>query len=85
MDKQRINCLTQLKGKSIYFENFLKNYFFNLNFITNEDHFNSLTQKQKRALGYDCAHLFWVINGLAPTREEMALKNSQDFPYSIYV
>ena len=85
MDKERINCLPELKAQPIYFKNFLKNYFFDFNFKTNEDHFSSLTHKQKRALGYDCPHLFGVINGLVPTHEEMALKDSQDFPYSIYV
>ena len=85
MDKERINCLPELKAQPIYFENFLENYFFDWNFITDQDHFNSLTHKQKRALGYNCPYLFGVINGLTPTREEMALKDSQDFPYSIYV
>ena len=85
MDKEKINCLPELKTQPIFLENFLINYFFDLNFNTNEDHFNSLTRKQKRDLGYDCPYLFGVINGLAPTREEMALKDSQDFPYSIYV
>ena len=85
IDKERINSLPELKAQPIFLENFLKNYFFDWNFNINEDHFNSLTHKQKRALGYDCPYLFGVINGLAPTREEMALKDSQDYPYSIYV
>ena len=85
MDKEKINCLPELKAQPIYLENFLENYFFDLNFNTDQDHFNSLTHKQKRALGYNCPCLFGVINGLVPTREEMALKDSQDFPYSIYV
>ena len=85
MEKERINCLPELKAQPIYLENFLENYFFDLNFNTDQDHFNSLTHKQKRALGYNCPCLFGVINGLVPTREEMALKDSQDFPYSIYV
>ncbi|MZH15286.1 MAG: hypothetical protein F3742_11015 [Nitrospinae bacterium] len=84
-DKERISQLPELKAQPIYLENFLKNYFFDWNFKTNEDHFNSLTQKQKRALGFDCPYLFGVINGLIPTREEMSLTYSQDFPYSIYV
>ena len=85
IDKERINSLPELKAQPIFFENFLKNYFFDLNFNTNEGHFNSLTHKQKHDLGYDCPYLFGVINGLAPSRKEMSLKDSQDFPYSIYV
>ena len=84
-DKERINYLPELEAQPLYFENFISNYFFDCNFKTNEDHFNSLSSKQKRDSGYDCPYLFGVINGLTPTREEMALKNSQDFPYSIYV
>ena len=85
MDKERIKGLPELKGQPIYLENFLENYFFNCHFNTDQDHFNSLPHKEKNALGYNCPYLFGVINGLAPTREEMALKDSQDFPYSIYV
>tara|TARA_B100000686_G_scaffold259940_1_gene272529 strand:- start:779 stop:1399 length:621 start_codon:yes stop_codon:yes gene_type:complete len=85
IDKERINLLPELKAQPIYFENFLENYFFDRNFNTDQDHFNSLTHKQKQALGYNCPYLFGVINGLAPTREEMALKDSQNFPYSIHV
>lgn len=84
-DKERINYLPELEAHPIYFENFISNYFFDWNFKTSEDHFNSLTSKQKRDSGYDCPCLFGVINGLIPTREEMALKESKDYPYSIYV
>ena len=85
MDKERINCLPELKAQPIYLENFLENYFFDSNFNTDQDYFNSLTHKQKRDLGYNCPYLFGVINGLAPTPQEIALKDSQDFPYSIHV
>jgi len=84
-EKERINYLPELKAMPIYFENFLDNYFFDRNFTIEEEHFNSLTQKQKQDLGYDCLNLFGVINGLVPTREEMSLKESKDYPYSIYV
>ncbi len=84
-DNERINCLPELEAHPIYFENFLSNYFFDWNFKINDDYFNSLTHKQKHSLGYECPCLFGVINGLIPTREEMALKDSKDFPYSIYV
>jgi len=85
IDKERINSLPELEALPIYFGNFLSNYFFDCSFKVKEDHFNSLTPKQKHALGYNCPCLFGVINGLIPTREEMALKESQDFPYSIFV
>ena len=85
IDRERINNLPELEALPIYFGNFLSNYFFDCNFKAKEDHFNSLTHKQKRTLGYKCPCLFGVINGLIPTREEMALKDSQDFPYSIFV
>jgi hypothetical protein len=84
-DKERINYLPDLEGHPIHFQSFLSNYFFDKNFTIEEEHFNSLTQTQKRDLGYDCPYLFGVINGLVPTREEMSLKESKDYPYSIYV
>ena len=85
IDKERINSLPELEALPIYFGNFLSNYFFDYSFKVKEDHFNSLTHKQKLTLGYNCPCLFGVINGLIPTREEMALKDTQDFPYSIFV
>ncbi|MBT5469459.1 MAG: hypothetical protein HOK41_02545 [Nitrospina sp.] len=84
-DSERVNCLPELEAQPIHFENFLSNYFFDLNFMTDQDHFNSLPHEQKQFLGYDNLDLFGVINGLIPTREEMALKESEDYPYSIYV
>lgn len=84
-DREKINCLPELEARPIYFENFLSNYFFDTNFMTEEEYFNSLTEKQKHSLGYHCPCLFGVINGLVPTREEMSLKESKDYPYSIYV
>ena len=85
IDKERINSLPELEALPIYFGNFLSNYFFDCSFKVKEDHFNFLTPKQKHALGYNCPCLFGVINGLMPTHEEMDLKDSQDFPYSIFV
>ena len=84
-DKERINYLPDLEAHPIHFQSFLSNYFFDKNFTIEEEHFNSLTQTQKYDLGYDCPYLFGVINGLVPTREEMSLKESKDYPYSIYV
>ena len=84
-NKERINYFPELEAQPIHFENFLSNYFFDRNFTIEEEHFNSLSQKQKHDLGYHCPYLFGVINGLVPTNEEMSLKESKDYPYSIYV
>ena len=84
-DEDRISYLPELEAQPIHFENFISNYFFDRDFMTDENHFNALTHEQKYPQGYDRPSLFGVINGLIPTREEMALKESKDFPYSIYV
>ena len=84
-DEDRLSYLPELEAQPIHFENFISNYFFDRDFMTDENHFNSLTHEQKYPQGYDRPSLFGVINGLIPTREEMALKESKDFPYSIYV
>ena len=83
--EDRLSYLPELEAQPIHFENFISNYFFDRDFMTDENHFNSLTHEQKYPQGYDRPSLFGVINGLIPTREEMALKESKDFPYSIYV
>ena len=84
-DEERLNCLPEMEARPIYFENFISNYFYDRDFMMDENHFNSLTHEQKYPLGYDRPSLFGVINGLIPTREEMALKESKDYPYSIFV
>ena len=84
-DEERTTCFPELEAQPIYLENFISNYFYDRDFMTDENHFNSLTHEQKYPLGYDRPSLFGVINGLVPTGEEMALKESKDFPYSIYV
>jgi hypothetical protein len=84
-DEDRLSYLPELEAQPIHFENFISNYFFDKDFMTDENHFNALTHEQKYPQGYDRPSLFGVINGLIPTREEMALKESKDFPYSIYV
>ena len=81
--QEKLSYLPELKGKDVYLGNFVNNYFFNTHFLTDPDHFNSLEKEEKSS--YDCPHLFSVINGLSPTREEMALKESQDYPYTIFV
>ena len=83
--EDRLSYLPELEAQPIHFENFISNYFFDRDFMTDENHFNSLTHEQKYPQGYDRSSLFGVINGLIPTREEMDLKESKDFPYSIYV
>ena len=84
-DEERLNCLPEMEARPINFENFISNYFYDRDFMMDENHFNSLTHEQKYPLGYDRPSLFGVINGLIPTREEMALKESKDYPYSIFV
>jgi len=82
---ERLKCMPELRGKPIYFESFIKDYFFNTVFRMDEDKYNALTGEEKKKRGYTCPCQFAVINGLAPTREEMELKESKDYPYSIYV
>ena len=81
--RERLLLLPELKGKTVYLENFINNYFFNKSFLVEPEYFNSLKPEEKT--GYDCPHLFGVINGLSPTQEEMSLKESQDYPYTIFV
>ncbi len=81
--QEKLLLLPELKGKPVYPGNFFSNYFFNKSFLVDPEHFNSLKPEEKT--GYDCPHLFGVINGLSPTREEMALKESQDYPYTVFV
>jgi hypothetical protein len=83
--KEKLLHLPELNGKSVFLGSFVTNYFFNRAFLTEPDHFNSLDREKKVQLGYDCPHLFGVINGLSPTREEMALNESKDYPYTVYV
>jgi len=83
--KEKLFHLPELKGKSVFLGSFITHYFFDRAFLVEPDHFNSLDRNQKEQLGYDCPHLFGVINGLTPTREEMALKESKDYPYAIFV
>ena len=81
----RLASLVELKGKPFQVELFIKDYFFNTVFLLNDDQYNSLTREKKIQLGYDCPFQFAVINGLTPTKEEMELQPSSDYPYSIYV
>ena len=83
--KGRLEILPELKGTPFQIGLFIKNYFFNTVFLLNEDQYNSLTREKKMELGYDCPFQFAVINGLTPTKEEMELQSSLDYPYSIYV
>jgi len=72
-------------GKPFQIELFIKDYFFNTVFLLNDDQYNSLTRDEKIKLGYDCPFQFAVVNGLIPTKNEIKLKSSPDYPYSIYV
>jgi hypothetical protein len=83
--QEKLSSLPELKGKPIYLGVFFSNYFFNKAFLVDPDFFNSLERGDKVKLGYDESHLFAVINGLTPTLEEMALKKSQNYPYTVFV
>ncbi len=83
--EERLRALPELDGKPLFFELFVKDYFFNTDFLVDEDQFNDLSAQEKASKGYDFPCLFGVINGLLPTREEMKLEASTDYPYSIYV
>ena len=80
----RLANLVELEGKPFQFELFIKNYFFNTVFLLNDDQYNSLTREEKIKLGYDCPFQFAVVNGLIPTKNEIKLQSSPDYPYSIY-
>ena len=77
--------LSELRGKPFQIELFIKDYFFNTVFLLNDDQYNSLTREEKIKLGYYCPFQFAVVNGLIPTKNEIKLKSSPDYPYSIYV
>ena len=83
--EERLNALPELQGKPLQFELFVKNYFFNTVFLMDEDEYDSLTGKEKLNRGFDCPCQFGVIHGLTPTHEELELKESKDYPYSLYV
>lgn len=81
--QEKLLLLPELKGKAVYLANFIKNYFFNKAFLVDPEHYNSLKSEEKTA--YNGTHLFGVINGLSPTKEEMSLNESQDYPYTVLV
>jgi hypothetical protein len=83
--EERLNTLPELKGKPIQTELFIRNYFYNTVFLLDEDKFDSLSREEKLRRGFDCPCQFGVVHGLIPTEEEMTLKKSRDYPYSIYV
>jgi|GEM_PF-742352 len=82
---ERRKVLPSLKGALLPFDLFVKDYFFNTVFLLDKDIYNSLTAEEKRRRGFTCPCQFAVINGLAPTREEMELQKSWDYPYTLYV
>ena len=81
----RLANLSELRGKPFQIELFIKDYFFNTVFLLSDDQYNSLTREEKIKLGYDCPFQFAVVNGLIPTKNEIKLQSSPDYPYSIYV
>tara|TARA_B100001123_G_C14948425_1_gene882680 strand:- start:132 stop:758 length:627 start_codon:yes stop_codon:yes gene_type:complete len=83
--KDRKESLPNLDGNLIPFNRFIKEYYFNTVFLLTADQFNNITPDEKKKKGYCCHCQFGAINGLLPTREEMELKESKDYPYTIYV
>jgi hypothetical protein len=83
--EERIKTLPELQSHLIHFDLFIKDYFFNTVFLMDEDNYNALSPEEKLKRGFTCPCQFGVINGLLPTREEMTLKETKDFPYSIFV
>lgn len=83
--EQRRKALPELQGASLPFALFVKDYFFNTVFLLDTDKYNSLTGEGKTQRGFTCPCQFGVINGLAPTREEMELTEVKDYPYTVYV
>ncbi len=83
--EERQKSFPELQGKQIHFDLFVKDYFFNTIFLMDEDNYNALTPDEKLKRGFTCPCQFAVINGLLPNRDEMALKETNDFPYSIFV
>ena len=84
-EEEKNRILPKLKGHKLKLDLFIRDYFFNTVFLQDADTYNALTRKEKLSKGYDCPCQFAVINGLSPTREEMQLRESKDYPYSIYV
>lgn len=83
--EEKLKLFPELKGEPIYYDLFVKDYFFNTIFLMDEDSYNILTAEEKLKRGLTCPCQFAVINGLLPTREEMTLKEVKDYPYTIYV
>jgi hypothetical protein len=82
---ERKDALPDLDGNPISFNRFVKEYFFNTVFLLTADQFNNISPDEKKRKGYCCHCQFGAINGLLPTREEMELTESKDYPYTIYV
>ncbi|QPJ65671.1 MAG: hypothetical protein G3M78_09810 [Candidatus Nitrohelix vancouverensis] len=83
--EERKAVLPQLKGGPLNIKTFIKQYFKDTVFLLTPDQYNAMSGEEKLKKGFDCPHQFGVINGLMPTREEMQLRQSNDYPYSIYV
>ncbi len=83
--QEKLLHLPELQGEPVFLGSFITHYFFNRAFLVKPDYFNSLEHWTKVQLGYNDPHLFAVVNGLTPTREEMALRESTDYPYTVFV
>ncbi|MBI4382444.1 MAG: hypothetical protein HY579_00240 [Nitrospinae bacterium] len=83
--EERTKIFPELRGEPLHFDLLVKDYFFNTVFLMDEDSFNALSPEEKQKKGFTCPCQFGVVNGLLPTTEEMSLKETRDYPYTIYV
>lgn len=83
--EEMLKTLPEMQGKSIYFEQFVDDYFFNTVFLLTEDAYNRMSGEEKEKMGYTCPCQFGAINGLKPCPEEMELREAKDYPYPVYV
>ena len=82
---ERIKVHPKWKGELIPLKLFIEEYFFNKVFLIDSDDYNAMLPDEKKLRGFTCPCQFGVINGLRPTHEEMELKESKNFPYTLYV
>ena len=80
-ENERRKMIPELEGASIDFNWFLNTYFFNTAFLMDPDRFFNLEILKKEWLEEWSPCLFSVINGLAPSEEEMNLIKYSEMPY----
>ena len=84
-EHERLKIHPKWEKCPISFEKFIEDYYFNSVFLITPEKYNVMTPDEKKIRGFICPCQFSVINGLRPTKEEMQLKESKNFPYTLYV